>query len=168
MLHRHDLFFRYDFSTLLLLRDPHCGGLVRGTGPRQHKHIERTRAAYKQDASPTHTHTPTHTTHTKHTKGLSLITWRSALLDLLHFTFFLDYPLSQTSYHLHAHLLPLPKAAPCSGPSLPPGPRARSGGRHATTTSAVRDCRIRSTRPSADHGSCFPGARPARGGGDGS
>ena len=36
--------------------------------------------------------------HTQHTQVLSLITWGSALLDLLHFTFFLDCPLSQASY----------------------------------------------------------------------
>ena len=68
---------------------------------------------------------------------------------------------------LHAHLLPFPKAVPCSGPSLPPHPRASSRGRHATTTSAVRDGCIRGTRPCADHGSCSPGARPVRRGGYG-
>ena len=52
LLHRHDSFSATTFSLLLLLRDPHCGGVVRGTGPHQLKHIERTRAAYKQDTSP--------------------------------------------------------------------------------------------------------------------
>ena len=37
------------FPLVLLLRDPHCGGVVRGTGPHHHKHIERMRVAYTQD-----------------------------------------------------------------------------------------------------------------------
>jgi hypothetical protein len=39
------------FLFVLLLRDPHCGGVVRGTGPHHHKHIERMRVAYTQDAT---------------------------------------------------------------------------------------------------------------------
>ena len=61
--------------------------LVRGTGPHQHKHVERTRAAI----SKTHRQ-HTHTTHT------------SPIADHLALSFtrltalYLDYPFSQTSY----------------------------------------------------------------------
>ena len=51
-----DLISATTFLSVLLLRDPHCGGVVRGTGPHHHKHIERTRVAYKQDATRRHNH----------------------------------------------------------------------------------------------------------------
>jgi len=65
--------------------------VVRGTGPHHHKHIERTSVAYKQGAS------------LRHNTNKSTIADHfssSALLDLLDILFFLDYPLSQTSYQV--------------------------------------------------------------------